>query len=174
MRFLSSFQFIFALFIILWGFSLLLSAIFKINIPLARIFIGLLLVIFGINIIFFNSPFCVFGKKIFNSNIVIAKSNQIDIAFTNDIIDFSKLTDEEKGKIRKINVGFSNLEIILDDNEYYIDIESGFSSVITPNSSFSFGENSYISKSDKENKKTYRFRISAGFSRININVNKNN
>jgi len=172
MKFFSPFQFIFALFIILWGFSILLSAIFKINIPLGRIFIGLLLVLFGINIIFFNTPFCIFTKGIFSPNVVITKNDHIDIAFNNTIIDFSKFTDEEKSKLRKINAVFSNLDIILDDNEYSIDIESGFSSIITPSSSFTFGQSRYVSKSDRENKNRYSFKISAAFSRVNINVNK--
>ncbi len=169
MKYLFSFQFLAALFLILWGVSLFIEAIFKIHIPLGRIFFGILLVLFGISIIFFGNPFFAFNKGAFNQTIVLPKDgNEMEVTFATTTIDFSKLTDEEKGRLRKINVGFSNLEIILDDNEYNIDIESGFSSIEAPDNSFTFGKSSYKSRSTREDKAIYRFKISAGFSRVAI------
>ncbi len=168
MKFLFSFQFIAALFLILWGVSLLLNIIFKIHLPLGRIFFGSLLILAGIGLIFFTPAFY---KKSVSTTSYNKDFEETNFVFGKAMIDFSKISAiDSSGGTKKINVVFSQADIIIDDNEYNIDIDAAFASVNTPEFSLSFGNRSLILKSIKNDKIVYNIKISAVFSNVNIRV----
>lgn len=162
MRFLSSGVFWGAM-IILFGFGILLKAIFHINIPFFKILLGIIIICFGISIILEglsikkNTSF--FGTYNFNSELV---QNEYNIIFsTRGNIDFSNINfSNYNGKEIKINSIFASTLVYIDkDMEVNIKASSAFGLVSMPNGdSVTFGNIERVFGSNAS-------------KRINLNVN---
>lgn len=142
MRFLSSGVF-WGFIVVLFGISILLRAIFHINIPFFKIILGIIVICFGISIIFeglnFSKNNSVFGTYNFNSAKV---EKEYNIIFSKGVIDFSNADfSNYNGKSIKINSIFASTAVYIDSNfEYKIKASSAFGTVYMPNGdSVAFG-----------------------------------
>jgi len=150
--------------LIILGFSTLFGALFGINIPIFRIFLGIFLLYLGIQLIG-NWPSCkkksrqsvYFGKQsitVTPETISTIKNRQYSVLFGNTNIDFSKIDtiDPDIKPVEiKINTGFGKTTVILNKKLSTLVISSAsFGAATFPdNTEINFGSYTYRTQNDK-------------------------
>lgn len=130
------------LLISLIGLSIVLKHGFNIDLHLVRIFIGLIIILFGIKLIVgYNSKTYVNTIK---SKVHFNNGKEHDILFSNGTIDLTQYQDISKYP-KEINVIFGNGVVLIPDNiNLEVTSTTVFGSTIMPNRSYAgFGEDVY-------------------------------
>jgi predicted membrane protein len=150
--------------LILWGASLILKTM-GINLPFVRIFIAVIIILFGIRILIGNSskPYSHSGKS--NGNYYRANRNgEYNLVFSGGTIDLSDIS-AESGNL-EITVVFGNATVILPSHlEFDIEPTSVFGVTVLPDrSQYGFG----IGKSGTgySNERKIHIESNAVFGRI--------
>jgi predicted membrane protein len=167
------------LLIILIGVSMVMKHAFNIDFHLVRIFIGIIIVLFGIRIVTgwsWGGKVQGIGKHHYNSGIKVnnysSSKGEYNIIFTDGTID---LTSELlRNKVpREINVVFGSATVLVPDN-INLDLESTtvFGSTTLPNrSQRGFGEDhdSYVG-SQGTDRQTYKIETNTVFGSLTFEV----
>lgn len=108
-----SWNFFWGILLILWGGSLILRS-FNINLPLAKIFIALMIILFGIKLLLGNRC-SVFSSKQYKaqngSRIEVNSSGDYNLIFASGSIDLTHISPDSKDL--EINAVFGSAEVIL-------------------------------------------------------------
>lgn len=133
--------------LIIWGFSLILKAIFHINIPVMRVALALLIIWWGVRILIGGHSFS--GRN----TIIFEKSNfekdkgdaDYNVVFGSGIVDLRGVDISDSSKTVKVDVVFGNVKILTDPNiPTMINLSVVFGEGITPEGSISFiGDRKY-------------------------------
>lgn len=156
------------LLISLIGLSMVLKHAFNIDLHLVRIFIGLIIILFGIKLIVgFNSKSCI---KTFKNTVHIGKGSQYDILFSNGTLDLTTIQDINKFP-KEINVVFGNATVFVPDNiNLKVASTTVFGSTIMPNRSYAgFGEDVY-SLNNIPNAPTVTIVTTTVFGKLELNI----
>ncbi|RLC50453.1 MAG: hypothetical protein DRZ79_04365 [Candidatus Cloacimonadota bacterium] len=137
--------------LILLGFSIVIKAIFKIDIPVIKIVFALLLIYWGIKILFgFNIGHHSSGNAIFEeSKFKASKSkNEYNLVFGNGEIDLSELDVSQKNAYSEVNIVFGSGDIYINPSvPTIIKVSSVFAETRLPGKTINFiGDYVYKSK----------------------------
>ncbi len=137
--------------IILFGLSIILNAVFKINIPLFKIVLALFIIYFGVNMLLgsFKSK-SETGKAtdVFSSSSIkvdpTSLNNEYSVVFGSQTIDLTEITDGADRNV-EINTVFGSQKVYINENaKVRVKASSVFGSVTLPdNNSVSFGDYTY-------------------------------
>lgn len=130
---LFSWNFFWGVLLILWGLSLILRS-FNIVWPLAKIFIAIMIIIFGIRLLLGNRS-CIFSSKTHKhqsySGIKVDSGGDYNIVFASGTIDLTNLRPDSRDL--EINVIFGSAEVILPSNiNFDIDATAVFGKNLVP------------------------------------------
>jgi predicted membrane protein len=163
--------------IVLLGLSIILKAVFHINIPLVRIVFGILLIYWGIKMISGG-----FGKRWSSNDVIFNEGsarydddkNDYNIIFGNGVVDLFKAeTPAQKRKI-DVNVVFGNGRLILNDSiPAKVKMTAVFGSAEAPDkSSNGFGESTFTTSTFSENAPYILIDATAVFGKLELESRK--
>jgi predicted membrane protein len=131
--------------LVLWGASLILKT-FNINMPLAKIFLAVIIIMFGIKLLIGTGSKTVRrDRSKGNSFITMNQSGEYNLIFSGGSIDLTDM-DENANDI-EINVIFGSAEVILPVHlNFDIEPSTIFGATVLPNKSqYGFGDSRYRS-----------------------------
>lgn len=137
--------------IILFGLSIILNAVFKINIPLFKIIFALLIIYFGVNMLvgsFKGKKTSDSGTDVFSSSTIRADASSLNkeysVVFGSQVIDLRDITDGAD-KTVELNTVFGSQKVYINENaRVRVKASSVFGQVSMPdNNSVSFGDGTY-------------------------------
>ena len=154
--------------LILWGASLILKS-FGINLPLAKIFFAVIIILFGIKLLVGGSfRASIKGVK---TNRVSGESADYSTVFASQKIDLSHVRPGDKPI--EINVVFGSAEVILpDDVAFKFDPTTVFGTLITPAQSYFGVSNSANTINPEAEGSKVQLEINTVFGRTQIVVKK--
>lgn len=129
--------------LVLWGASLILRT-FNINLPLAKIFLDVIIIMFGIKLLIGTGSSNVFRSKSSRKSYIRANtSGEYNMIFSSGKIDLTDLDQNAHGM--EINVIFGSAEVILPAHlNYDIEPSTIFGATVLPNKSqYGFGDSRY-------------------------------
>ena len=163
------------LFLIL-GVTIILKAVFNINIPLIRIFIALFFIWIGIRILIggpifrFNKSGVVFGDARINADDLKDSKDEYSIIFGRGTIDLTNINLTNTDDKIEINTIFAYSIIKLNSEiPVIINIDSAFARTKLPDKTItSFGSYTYKTKSFNEEKPYLKINIDVVFGSVDI------
>lgn len=137
--------------IILFGLSIILNTIFKINIPLFKIVFALLLVYFGVTMLvgsFKGKNYNSKSSDVFSSSSISADASSLakeySVVFGSQVVDLTQITDGADKKV-ELNAVFGSQKVYINaDTKLRIKASAVFGQVSMPdNNNVHFGDGSY-------------------------------
>src|SRR5262249_35066407 len=138
--------------LVLLGLTLIINVVFKVNVPFFRIFLGLVIIYFGIRVISGGS-FRRYAHRTSNDNTVIfgnnyakaSGSNQYNTVFGSQTVDLSDL-DSTAHDI-DVNAIFGEIKVYISkDQNVSAKLSAAFGSAVSPDyNQVSFGDLNYRS-----------------------------
>lgn len=137
--------------IILFGLSIILNAVFKINIPLFKIIFALLIIYFGVTMLvgsFRGKNNSDNANDVFSSSTIRADATSLNkeysVVFGSQVVDLTDITDGAD-KTVELNTVFGSQKVYInEDTKIRIKASSVFGQVSMPdNNSVSFGDGTY-------------------------------
>lgn len=137
--------------IILFGLSIILNAVFKINIPLFKIIFALVIIYFGVSMLVGSFKGKNNGDKatdVFSSSTIKADasslSNEYSVVFGSQVVDLTDITDGAD-KTVEVSTVFGSQKVYINENtKVRVKANSVFGSITLPdNNSVSFGDYTY-------------------------------
>lgn len=164
--------------VVLFGISIIVNAVFKINFPFFKVFVALIIIFFGFKLLF-GSFGVNFEDK--NENSTIFGSNKVRVdkiegdmeynsVFGSQLIDFREAAVLQDESEIEINAVFGGIKVYLPDNvTVKLKASSAFGSVKTPSGEMiSFGDTKKsFSKGDNPSK-TIFVEANAVFGSIDL------
>lgn len=129
--------------LLLWGVSLILKT-FNINMPLAKIFLAVIIIMFGVKLLIGTGTKAVKGDRTQGRTYIRTnKSGEYNMIFSSGQLDLSDLT--ESASDIEITVVFGSAEIILPSHlNYDVEPSTVFGATVLPNKSqYGFGDGDY-------------------------------
>jgi len=163
--------FFWGLLILLLGLSIILRAVFNLNIPLVRIFIAIILIYFGIRMLMgggWNRPAWVFSKTNISSTETVQK--EYSVVFGSANIDLSGVAIDKDSVKSEINVVFGSAVVKVNPNvPTKIILNSAFAGAKTPDgNTTAMGKYIYKTPSYKEDSPCLLIEADAVFSALEI------
>lgn len=150
------------------GLSIILKYVLNIDIPLARIFFGVILILLGMRIVFGHSD----RHSVRHHNRVnqYFGSSETNIIFSSGLIDLTKYNDDKKIP-KEINVVFGNAIVLVPDSmNLEINTTTVFGSTILPSHAYNgFAEDSFTLKGTSD-APAKRIEANAVFGRLVFDV----
>ena len=163
--------------IILIGISVILKAVFGINIPLFRIVFGFFLVYLGIKMIaggFFRTHFS--HSAVFNESRINYDESQreYNIIFGSGTVDLFKMDTSHENKKFEVNVVFGNGTVILNDSvPILVEMNSAFGAATALDKSINaLGKTTFTTSAYKANEPYTFIKASVVFGKLNIETKK--
>lgn len=173
-----SWNIIWGLLIILFGISILIKAIFGLDIPLVKMLIGLVLIYVGFTILtdFSSASLKKRMKRTFNFStdaVYITNPHQYEkysVVFGQSVFDFSRLDPTIEPAVVKINTIFGHSIIILDPKiPVKLTINSSFSNIEMPDkTTASFGDFVYKTQAAYQEKPILEIKATVVFGNLRI------
>lgn len=163
--------FIGILFIVV-GVAAIGKSFFNIGIPMFRLIVGTMIVLFGLSVIFIGFGFKNDRDIIFeNGNIVVTDaSNEYNIIFSRGKVDLSGYVETQKVKNLKINVLFGDGTIIISDKHAVVlNANAVFALAKLPDQSeIIFGSRKYQSRTIEQSEPHLNIEANVVFGRMEI------
>ena len=162
--------------VVLFGVSILLRAVFHIDLPFFRVLFGLIVIYWGVCLLT-NHNGCSSGsvKTVFTESKVAANGSDREFAviFGRNTVDLSGISVKDKTVRVKSATVFGETVLVIDPSvPARINISSAFASATAPNgNSVALGEMSYTTKDYKEGMNCLNIEADAVFGSLRI-VNK--
>ena len=165
-------NYFYGVFFIILGVLVLIHYIFKLNLPVFKIGLGILFVFLGISL-FINNPGSksdtdiVFGKKTIQ---VTALEKEYNVVFAEGTIDFSKVIPQSKGEKVRINSIFSKTTVIINPSiPVLVKSNSAFAVTGLPDqSSINFGNHKYMTNNLKPELPHLEIESKVAFSKLSV------
>lgn len=166
--------------IILFGISIIINSVFKINFPFFKVFIALIIIFFGFRLLFGSFGFKMNNNDAGENSTVFGSTKaQVEIidgdleynsVFGSQIIDFREvksITDESE---IEINAVFGSVKVYLPDNvNIKLKASSAFGSVRTPEGEMiNFGDTKKTFTKGSNASKTMYVEASAVFGSVEL------
>lgn len=170
MRLFSSFTF--GVLLVVAGILFILKNTLNINIPITRIIFGVLIILFGINLLFGGS--IARGEKdlIFSSGTLVYEQNKqgYTIIFGSGVVDLTKITSENyNGPIEVSTIFGSTVLKVNPDVPISIDINTVFGSTKTPENEINFfGDSNYKAGGDGSEIQPIKIETNTVFGELKI------
>jgi len=164
--------------LMLIGLSIIINVVFRINIPVFKIIIALLLIYLGVRILV--GPACWPGIHCGRTHDVLLSERtleglqgdrtQYDVVFGKAVIDLRNVKLQEKVTNLKVDVVFGSAEILLNKSmPVKINADTAFGGIRLPvNNAGGFGSATYASENFDENANYLYIKLSAVFSGIEV------
>ena len=161
--------------VIIVGVSMLIKAVFNIDIPVLRVLFGLIVIWFGISLMTGWHGCKTANTVVFSECEVSAKDIKGDysVVFGKGTLDLSGVDIKEKSVNAKIDTVFGDTYIIIDPHmPVKVQVDSAFASAIMPDKNMvSFGTMNYTSPAYKEGANCLYIKADVVFGSLRI-VNK--
>lgn len=163
--------------IVLIGVGLILREVFHINFPFLRLLFGLLLIYWGVKIIYdgFGKPTRRDHEMFSNdSHAYDGSRRDYNIVFGNSTIDFFKMEEPVADSRCEVSAVFGNAIVLINENlPVKVKMDAAFGQVIAPGKSVSgFGENEYTTSSYDPSKPALVIEADAVFGKVEIRSRK--
>lgn len=129
--------------LVLWGASLILKT-FNINMPLAKIFLAVIIILFGVKLLIGSSHKSVKGERSQGRSFIRSnKSGEYNMIFSSGRFDLSDL--QEAANDIEITVVFGSAEVVLPKHlQFDIEPTTVFGATVLPEKSqYGFGDSHY-------------------------------
>lgn len=170
MRLFSSFTF--GLLLVIAGILFILKNTLNINIPITRIVFGVLIILFGLNVLFGGSIARGEKELIFSSGTLVYEQNKHDytIIFGSGVVDLSNITSENyTGPIEVSTIFGSTVLKVNPDVPMNIEINTVFGSTKTPENEINFfGDSSYTTGGNGSETLPLRIETNTVFGELKI------
>lgn len=158
--------------LILFGLSSILKS-FNINIPLARIFLGVIIIYVGIVMLFGGDIYTGKNNIVFNdTNIKVTEniSDKYNIIFGSGVIDLTEISPEKFRTGIEVNTIFGASEILIDSSKPVIlNISSVFGKATIPDgNNITFGDYRYVNVDEEKNQDVIEIEGSVVFGSMEI------
>ena len=165
--------------IVLFGLSIIINAVFKINFPFFKVFVALIIIYFGFKILFGSFGFnlnenSTENSTVFGSNKISVEQIESDMeynsVFGSQSIDFrTSNTIADEAEI-EINAVFGSIKVHLPDNvTIKLKASSAFGSVKTPSGEMvSFGDTKKTFSKGANPNKTIYLEANAVFGSVDL------
>ena len=159
--------------LILLGISVIIKAIFKIDIPLVKIIFALLLIYWGLKLLFgFEFKSHSSGNIVFSKSKISASQtkNDYNIVFGSGDIDLSKIDLSQGNAYTEVNIVFGSSNIYIDPTiPTLIKISSAFGEIILPQKTINFiGDYVYKTENFSEDKPYLYLKLDVVFGSAKI------
>jgi predicted membrane protein len=160
--------------LVLWGASVILNAVFHLNIPVFRIILGLIIIYVGLRMLLGWS--CRSGRNPGAITSVTGKGAGADrdysVAFGSTAVDLTKVELQGSETTITVNVSFGEARVKVDPKACVrVEAHSAFGVAVMPNgSSAAFGNTSWESRPRKGNEKVLLVRGHVAFGKLEISA----
>lgn len=156
------------------GVLLLIRHIFNLNLPIFRILAGVVFLYIGISIIFGGAGIKSGPNLVFSEGTIEAGGldQEYNMIFSNGVVDLTNLPSLKRAHKLKVNTIFANGTIRINPQEPIIlKVNSVFANAILPdNSSISFGNNTYMTKTFKPDTNYLEVEASVVFGKLTVEL----
>ena len=158
--------------LVIWGFSVILNAVFHLNIPALRIILGLIIIYVGFRMLLGWSfkP----GSSAAAMTSVTFKGTKAEkdysVAFGSAVVDLTKVELEEPETVVTVNVSFGNAAIKVDPRIcVMVEATSAFGTAVMPNgNAAAFGRTTWESRPRKANERRLVIRAHVVFGKLQV------
>ena len=158
--------------LVLWGASVILNAVFHLNIPVFRIILGLVIIYVGLRMLLGWS--CRPGRNPGAMTSVTSKGTGADrdysVAFGSTVVDLTKVELQGSETTITVNVSFGEARVKVDPKACVrVEAHSAFGAAVMPDgNTATFGNTTWESRPPKANEKRLVVKAHVAFGKLRV------